>query len=162
MAKRFGWAALLAAFLLAPLAAGAQERNGFDQVVDFSVTLKTLALNAGNPQADFAQQEKYLILNGTITGIQLLDPEQATFRARVELVTGEWDGLEEVRSYRCFVLFEGPEFFRLLPKRKNPASAVQVGVTDRVIVVARAIEPLADPSGGADWLLRGFHLRLLR
>ena len=162
MAKRFGGIALLAALCLAPLAAGAQERNGFDQVVDFSVTLKTLALNADNPQADFARQEKYLILNGTVTGVQLLNPEQATFQARVELVTGEWEGLEEVRSYRCFVLFEGPEFFRLLPKRKNPASAQQVGINDRVIVVARALEPLADGDGRADWLLRGYHLRLLR
>ncbi len=162
MANRCGGIILLAVLLLAPLGASAQERNGFDQVVDFSVTLKTLAQSVDNPQARFVQEGKFLILNGTVTGVQILSPEPAAFQARVELVTGEWDGLEEVHSYRCFVLFEGPEFYRLIPKRKNPASAQQVGLNDRVIVVARALEPLVAEPGKADWLLRGYHLRPLR
>ncbi len=164
MEKRIGATMLLAALLLlGPLAAGGEERSGFDQVVDFSVTLKTLAENADNPQAEFVRQGKFLILNGTVSNIRLLSPEPAGFRAEVELVLGEWAGLEEVHSYRAYVLFEGPQFYRQFPKKKSPSAPPQaIGVNDRVIVVARALELISVEPDRTDWLLRGYHIRALR
>ena len=47
--------------------------------------------------------------------MNILNKEQATFKVRIELITGEWIGLDDVKSYACYIDFTGPEFFKVFP-----------------------------------------------
>lgn len=161
MNRAYRFAVFACLLLFAAAAAGALE--DFDSLVDFSVTLKALSGIDEAGARVYGLKSRYLLLDGTVTGVEFLDPEQERFRAQVELVAGEWVGLEEVRSYRCYVLFEGARFFRLLPGRapRSPDPGV-ILPNDHVLVVARALRVVQDPDGQPVWLLEGVHARPLR
>jgi hypothetical protein len=151
--------ALLA--LAVPLCLPASDREDFDRVTDFSVTIRTLSgLSATQGRALSA---RIVLLDGTVSAMQYINPEQASFAVELELVSGEWVGLEDVKIYRCRVRFEGPEFFPLFPRRapKNP-SPEQVVPNDRLLVAARLVGQTAGQAGEPLWLLRGLHVRPLR
>jgi len=131
-------AVLVCLLLLGARRVGALE--DFDAVVDFSVTLKALAGTDEAAARAYGLKDRYLLLDGTVTAIQFLEPDEERFRAQVELVAGEWIGLEEVRSYRCYLLFQGRRFFRLLPRRapRSPDASL-ILPNDRILVVARPL-----------------------
>ncbi len=135
--------------------------SDFEKIVDFSVTLKTLASAAAGETA--LPPNRLFLLNGTVSEISFLDKEKASFRVRIRLLSGEWIGLEDVKSYACYVTFSGPEFFSVFPARapKNPAPDTVVANT-RVLVVARALGPVDLPIGeGKVMALEGLFLRVL-
>lgn len=153
-------AALFLFILIAPFAS-AIGRGDFDRVVDYSVTLKTIAAAASG--AATLPQNKYFVLDGTVAELTILDKEQASFSVRVQLLSGEWIGMEEVKSYGCYVTFSGPEFFNVFPARapKNPDSTT-VLVNSRVLVVARPLEMTTTPQGEKLLSLEGLYVRVLQ
>ena len=99
----------------------ALSRGDFDRVVDFSVTLKTLAAAAEGRTP--LPTGRMLLLSGTVSDVTILNKDQATFKVRIELITGEWIGLEDVKAYACYVEFSGPEFFKVFPIRAPRTAA---------------------------------------
>ena len=93
----------------------ALSRGDFDRVVDFSVTLKTLAAVAEGKAP--LPTGKMLLLSGTVSDVNILNKDERAFKVRIELITGEWIGLEDVKAYACYVEFSGPEFFKVFPAR---------------------------------------------
>jgi hypothetical protein len=129
--------------------------------VDFSITLKDLAAAAAGEKP--LPQGRLFLLDGTVTGITFLDKEEASFRVRTELMSGEWVGLEDVKSYTCVVTFSGPGWFRLFPARppRNPPPGLVVP-NSRVIIVARPLEIATEPGGRKVVSLEGLALRVLQ
>jgi hypothetical protein len=161
MKRAFRSPVVICLMLVSAALAGALE--DFDSVVDFSVTLKALSGLDEAGARIYGLKSRYLLLDGTVTSIQFLNQEEETFQAQVELVAGEWIGLEDVRSYRCYVLFQGRRFFRLLPRRapRGPDPTVIVP-NDHILVVARALRLVQDEDQEPVWLLEGLHIRPLR
>lgn len=151
----------MALLLASPLCLGAYDRQDFDRIADFSVTIKTLAgLSEGQARG---LAERLLVLDGTIASLQFLDAEQTSFAVEVELVGGEWLGTEDVKIYSCRVRFRGPEYFRRFPRRApRTLSPEQIVLNDRVLVVARLAGRAVAEDGTALWLLDGLHVRSLR
>ncbi len=145
---------LVAAASLLP---GASKAD-FDRVVDFSVTLKTLSQAADGtvPLPD----SRMVLLSGTVSSVTILDKEEPSFKARIELITGEWIGTEDVKAYTCYVDFSGRGFFSTFPSR--PPAQPQPGVVVqnlRVLVVARAVSIVTTPLGEKRVLLEGAYIR---
>ena len=158
---RTGLILLLAAALTGPLAA--YDRKDFDRVVDFAATVKTLDGLSAAQAREQGLLGRLLLLDGTVASLQFLDPEEASFSVEMELVDGEWVGLEEVKIYRCRIRFQGPDFFRQFPRRapKN-LDPSQVTLDDRVLVVAKALLKGGEEAGQPLWLLQGLHVRPIR
>jgi hypothetical protein len=152
---------LAACLLLAATFAPAATRGDFDAVVDFSVSLKTLAAAAAGEAA--LPAGRFFILEGTVSDLTVLDKEEGSFRARIELISGEWIGMEDVKSYTCLVDFSGPAFVEAFPARapREPGPGVVV-LNSRLLVVARPVGSVASPQGGRRILLEGVHFRLLK
>lgn len=148
---------LLAAALTAPAA----TRFEFDSVVDFSVSLKSLAAVAAGEAS--LPSGRLFVLDGTISDLTVLDKEQGSFRARIELISGEWIGTEDVKSYACLIDFAGPGFFKRFPARppRDPAPDI-VLLNSRVIVVARPIGLTTAPQGEKRVLLEGIYVRVIK
>ena len=106
---------------------------------------------------------KLLLLNGTVSSLNFVNPDKEDFLMQMELVSGEWIGLEDVRSYRCHIIFKGPEFHRIFPRRlpKKPSSYM-ISANDRILVAARALNQIQTETGEAIWRLEGFHVRRIR
>ena len=153
----------LLVILLLPGSLFAYDQSDFDRIVDFSFTLKQLNQL---PTADipaFLAADKLLVLNGTVANVRFIDSDEENFQVELELVAGEWEGLENVRSYRCTVLFRGSRFFPVFPRRapKNPAQEF-VSANDRILVTAKAIDKISGEGDEAIWLLEGLHVRRIR
>ena len=151
---------LLTSFALAAAGqtAAALSRADFERIVDFSVTLKDLA--AASDGTARLPDGRFVVLNGTVSDVNVIDKEQASFRVRIELITGEWIGTEDVKSYSCYVDFSGPEFFKVFPVRppRTPGEGTVV-IDSRVIVVGRPVEVTKTPLGEKRVLVQGIFVR---
>jgi hypothetical protein len=150
----------MAAVLLAASAACATglSRADFQRVVDFSITLKDLAAVADGHES--LPTGKIVILNGTVSDVNVISKDEASFRVRIELITGEWIGTEDVKSYTCYVDFTGPEYFKIFPARqpRNPVPGTVV-INSRVIVVGQPVAVTTTPMGEKRVLVQGMFVR---
>jgi hypothetical protein len=138
----------------------ALSRADFDRVVDFSVTLKTLA-SAADGKAPLPVG-KMLLLSGTVSDVSILSKDEATFRVRIELIAGEWIGLEDVKAYACYVDFAGPEFFKVFPARPPRNATPGIVVPDsRVVVIGSAQEVTTSPLGEKRVRVQGAYIRII-
>jgi hypothetical protein len=144
-------AALL--LLILPAAfASAIGRADFDAVVDFSVTMKTVAAAAEGSVR--LPPTKLFLLDGAVSDVTVLDKVQATFKVRIRLLSGEWIGLEDVKGYSCYVSFSGPEYSAMFPAK--------VSANSRILVLARAVAVTESPNGEKLMSLDGLALRVLQ
>lgn len=157
MQRKISFILLFPALLLCHQSLPAYSKSDFDKIVEFSTSLKNLE------QSEFLENGKLLLLNGTISNLQFLDKKRDSFKVMVEMVAGEWIGLEEVRSYHCFVLFAGEEFFSVFPNRKpkNPSSEM-IFLNDRILLLAKASPSTEEMREQGIWLLEGLHVRHLQ
>ena len=154
------FAAFMALFLAAAVAGSAATRADFDRVVDFSVTLKELAAAADGKAA--LPTGRMIILSGTVSNVTIENKDQPTFKVRIELITGEWIGLDDVKAYACYIEFTGPEFFSVFPARA-PAQAVPgiVVQNSRVLIAGRALSIVTTPLGEKRVLMDGAYIRVI-
>ena len=140
------------------LVAGALSRAELDRIIDFSVTLKSLAVAAqsGGP----LPQGKTVLLSGTVSDVNIVNKDPAEFRVRLELIAGEWIGLEDVKSYPCYVDFAGADYARLIPARPpREATHDLVTLNSRVIVIGRVVGVTSAALGGSEALVDGAFIR---
>jgi hypothetical protein len=156
MRNKLGWILAVALVLASPLFAF--DRQDFDRIADFSVTIKTLA---GLSEAG-ALSGRLLLLDGTVASVQFEAPE-SPFAVELELAGGEWIGTEEVKIYLCRVRFRGQEYARRFPRRTSRAPGPgEIVVNDRILVVARLAGRAQAEDGTPLWVLEGLHVRALR
>ncbi len=150
-----------ACLLLAAALSPATPRSDFDAVVDFSVSLKTVAAAAVGQAV--LPAGKLFVLDGTVSELAVLDKEPSRFRARIELLAGEWLGTEDVRSYACYVEFSGPAFSRSFPSRppQDPSSDMAF-LNSRLLVVARVAGVTTSPQGEKRMVMEGLYLRTIQ
>jgi hypothetical protein len=155
-------AVVIAVFLLAATSAAfAATRADFDRVVDFSVTLKTLAAAAEGSQP--LPTGRMIVLTGTVSSVTIVNKDQPTFQVRIELITGEWFGTEDVKAYTCFVDFTGAEFFKVFPARapSQPSGSDVVLQNSRVLVAGRALSIVTTPLGEKRVIVEGASIRVI-
>lgn len=157
MRNKLGWILAVALALASP--SQAFDRQDFDRIADFSVTIKTLAgLAEAGPLAG-----RLLLLDGTVASMQFLEAGEGSFAVELELAGGEWIGTEEVRIYLCRVRFRGQEYIRRFPRRAPRAPGPEeIVVNDRVLVLARLAGRAQAEDGTPLWVLEGLHVRTLR
>lgn len=158
-------ARLLAVLTLSLAAAGlpAISRSDFDKTVDFSVNIKELDQYVTGGKALPERNPRFVLLEGTVSDIMVLDKEEETFQVLVELLSGEWIGTEDVKSHACWIVFSGPEYAKLFPAKapKTPGPGV-VTVNTRLLVVAVAQEVGENAFGEKRVVLEGFRYRVVR
>lgn len=157
MKRKFSFVLLFPALLFCYQILPAYSKSDFDKIVEFSTSLKNLE------QSAFLENDKLLLLNGTVSNLQFLDKKRDSFKIMVEIITGEWIGLDEVISYRCFILFAGEDFFSIFPSRKpkNPSSDM-IFLNDRILLLAQASPSTLEMREQGIWLLDGLRVRHLQ
>jgi hypothetical protein len=138
----------------------ALSRGDFDRVVDFSVTLKTLAAAAEGTTP--LPTGRMLLLSGTVSDVTILNKDEKTFKVRIELIAGEWIGLEDVKAYACYVEFSGPEFFKVFPARApRTVTADVITLNSRVMVVCSPLDIVDAPQGEKHVRAAGTYIRAI-
>jgi hypothetical protein len=149
---------IAAVLLLAAASAQAITRADLERIIDPAVTLKSLSAVASGSAP--LPTGRLALLTGTVSDVSIIDKEKAGFRVRVELITGEWLGLEDVKSYACYVEFSGPEYFAVFPA-KPPRAATPGIVTQntRLVVIGRPVAVVDTPLGAKHVLVEGLFVR---
>jgi hypothetical protein len=80
-----------------------------------------------------------------------------------KIVSGEWIGAEEIRSYQGLVEFWGTEAYKVfLRRREDEASSLMIPQNSRVLVVARLVRPVQSIEEESIWLAEAAHVRKIR
>jgi len=140
------------------LVAGALSRAELDRVIDFSVTLKSLSVAAQN--GDPLPKGRTVLLSGTVSDVAIVNKDPAAFSVRLQLITGEWIGTDDVKSYTCYVDFSGADYASLIPARPpRETNRDLVTLNSRVIVIGRVVGVTSTEFGGTQPLVDGAFIR---
>ena len=102
------------------------------------------------------------MLTGTVSDVNIINKDQATFKVRIELLSGEWFGEEDVKSYACYVEFSGPNTSRCSPRRPpRDATPGVISLSTRVLIVGRAVSVTTTPLGAKHVLVDGAYIRTI-
>ena len=139
-----------------------QSVEGFSDVVDFSTDLKSIATLVSRGAENRIALDKTFVLDGAVASITIADDSKENYTVIIELVSGEWAGLEEVKMYTCYVFFIGQEYSTIFPARRsrrpNPKA---IEVNQEVIVACVMSEVWPNENGDPIAAMYGLDIRRL-
>lgn len=139
---------------------GALERSVPANVVDFSLTLEEIHRILEEHGAAGLPTDRAVLLDGVVAEITVIDPDPESYLAQIDLVSGRWIGLQEVRLYRAYVFVQGSAFAERISARPLPEDATGViALNSRVIVLGSIIDVFVDEDGTRAPIIDGFDLR---
>lgn len=141
----------------------AANESGFDAAVDFSMNIRDIDTLVSQNQARKIDPNKYLVLNGSVASIDIVQPDEKNFVALVELVQGGWTGTEKVSLYQVFIVFSGPEFYKRIPSQppQNPGPDI-IQKNSQLLVIGRFADVGQLPDGKNVAVISGLHARSLQ
>ena len=153
----------LLAFLVPIGTLCAADESSFDSAVDFSMNIREIDTLVKQNQLQKIDPKKYLLLNGAVASINILQPDESNFLALVELVSGDWTGTEKVSLYRVLVVFSGPEYYKRISQQmsQNIASDA-IRANDQLLVVGQFADVLQMPDGTNAAVINAVHARSLQ
>ena len=81
----------------------------------------------------------------------------------MELVSGEWIGTDDVRSYHALLIVSGPESFEVFVRRRTPEPGAQIISNGaKVAALVTVVEPVELTGGTPAWLVQCHHIRAVR
>ena len=156
MRKRILTVALFASI---PLFIFGQSLKDFNEVVDFSVTIRELSAAAAAQDVG-ALPERLVIIDGTVASRLVIDGNAETYVGQVELIGGEWLGVEKVVMYRCYLLLEGPQFANTIPARRSRTKHPdEIDLNSRILVVGELLGLFETDDGAIVPVLATYHIR---
>ena len=152
---------IAATFLLAALPGSGIDQAEFDQTVAFSLSLEEMHRQLQENAQELLSEEKAVVLDGVVASVTVLSQDQNNFQALVELVNGEWQGLEEVVMYRTYVVLHGTEFYNRIRSRENrEPKGPRIQANARVLVAGRIANIVrGEEEGSLIPVVEGFHVR---
>jgi len=122
----------------------------FEAVVNTDVSTASLFQLVQAQAYDQIDVERYFLLEGTVASTTILDPNPETYQALVELVTGEWEGLESIEVSRVYVYLVGPEFADRVPARVPRDPGPEVIQNNQALLVVGSFFGLYNAPDGTE------------
>ena len=164
MKKLAGFLTFLLCLSLFQLAA--LNGDEFNSSVDFPVTLEDLCnFVESQPeeviQAVIAQDRIFLII-GVVDARKIVPTEGDEFLGEIEAITGQWQGLEEVKMFRCITQYRGDQFARMIPARRSRTADPNEIPLNVTVLQAVKLIGTRDYMGQRIPLLEGLNIRIIR
>jgi|GEM_PF-1384589 len=133
------------------------------QTIVPEIDLKTLYLSVNSSQPPEINQNQTLAIDGTVSAREILQPAEEGFIGLLELTVGEWEGLESVEVYRCYVQLEGDRFADMIPAgRTRETSPIEIPLNTKVLVFGTYIGYSEDAQGNRYPVVLGNAVRIIR
>ncbi len=146
--------------LTAVITLSAETNTRQTEIINFDVTLKTLSALISEGKADTIDPQQLLILEGTVSAREVLNPDKENFSGILELSTGEWEGVENVAIYRCYVQLDGSEFAAMIPvRRSRKPNPLEISLNSRVLILGKYIGYSQDENGNKYPVIQGIKVR---
>ena len=147
-------------FLLILLSVSAQTATELETQINFDLSLKDIVFLVESGKSNEIDMNQYIILEGVVSSREVLYADEENFIGMLELSYGEWQGLENVAMYQCFVQLQGLKFATMIPVRRsrtpNPA---EISLNTRILVLGRYLGYSEDEEGKKYPVIEGFKVR---
>ena len=136
-----------------------EDFDDLNKIIDIKVTLKDLATNQTLTN-ELIQSGKYVFVSGTIVSRVVINQEIEDYLAEIEIVDGEWQGFDDVFSYKSIIQLSGSDFHGRIPVRRSRREIPgEIKLNSNVIILAKIIGYKKNDSNEEIPLLQGFYLR---
>ncbi len=147
-------------FMFILLSVSAQVTTNLEAQINFDLSLKDIVLMVETGNSTEIDMNQYIILEGVVSSREVLYTDEENFVGMLELSYGEWQGLENVAMYQCFVQLQGLEFATMIPVRRsrtpNPA---EISLNTRILVLGRYLGYSEDEEGKKYPVIEGLKVR---
>ncbi len=139
------------------------DRKEFDRIVDFSLSIKELDAIVKQERYDLLDPDKMVIIDGAVASITIVEENEDRFLAELEVINGEWEGLERVYMYSCLVQVSGKGFFQRIPNKamKSPLKD-EISQNARILVVGSPQSIRQWEDGTNMLVLDGWYIRTIK
>lgn len=143
----------------------ALDGDEFNGHVDFMVTLEDLCNFVESQPEDVIRtvivQDRIFLIVGTVTTRQVISADEADYVGELEIITGQWQGLEDVKIFRGVTRFSGPQFAGMIPARRSrTADPREIPVNVSVLQAVKLIG-IRDFQGKPVPVFEGINIRIL-
>lgn len=147
-------------FMIILLSLSAQVTTNSEIQINFDLSLKDIVLMVESGRSSEIDMNQYIVLEGVISSREVLFADEENFVGMLELSYGEWDGLENVNMYQCFVQLTGLEFAVMIPARRsrNPNPA-ELSLNTRILVLGQYLGYREDEGGNKYPVIEGYKIR---
>lgn len=147
-------------FLFILLSVSAQVMTNSETQINFDLSLKDIVLLVESGKGNEIDMNQYIILEGIVSSREVLFADEENFVGMLELSYGEWEGLEDVNMYKCFVQLTGLEFAAMIPARRsrNPNPA-EISLNTRILVLGQYLGYTEDEEGNKYPVIEGYKVR---
>ena len=136
-----------------------QTEEEFNQIIDFDVTIRSLAIAAAAEDME-SLPDRLVLIDGTVASRLVIEGNPENYVGQIELIGGEWIGVEDVVMYRCFLLLEGPEFANAIPARRSRTKHPdEIDLNSRILVVGSLLGLFDMDDGTTVAVLDAIHIR---
>jgi len=141
---------------------GAELTSRYRDLVSFDYELEDLASLVNEGRSRDIPKDRILIINGTVSSRQLIDPTEESYFAILELSSGDWEDEEELRLYRCYIQLIGPSFAGTVPDpQSRTIDPKEVPLHADVLLIGRYLGYGEDETGDTFPVLEAVDLRVL-
>lgn len=149
-------------FLCTPFFIFGQTFEDFNGVVDFNTSLGDLDQIAMRGDPD-ALPSRFVIIDGAVASRIIVNADAANFVGELQIVSGEWKGVETVVRYECILVLAGPEYASAIPARRSRrANPNEIELNTRILAVAKAIGLHQREDGTFVPVLQAYFIRKLQ
>lgn len=139
---------ILLALCVSPVSVFSDLKKDFDGIVDFSLTMDNIQKRLDAQGGPAGLTDKLLVLTGAVASVQFLGGEGEGFVAALELVEGEWIGVQDVHMYKAYLIVYGADFEARLPeKRSRDGVENEIMVNSQILAIGRIVDVDTSESG---------------
>jgi hypothetical protein len=149
---------LLFALILSGLSA--QASTDQELQINFDLSLKDIVLMVESGQISEIDMNQYIILDGVVSDRQVLFSDEENYVGVFEISYGEWEGLESVGMYKCYVQIQGLEFASMIPARRSRTpNPLEILLNTHILVLGKYLGYSEDEGGRKFPVIEGFKIR---
>lgn len=114
------------------------QSNDIKGIINTEISLSQLSRLSPEEMDRIIEEDRYLIINGTVSSIMEIERSDTNLILDLHLVNGKWIGLDRVEEYRCIVNISGKEWEPLFPRRtpREPADNM-ILLNNRILVLGK-------------------------
>lgn len=147
-------------FLFILLSLSAQVTANVEMQINFDLSLKDIVLLVESGKSAEIDINQYIILEGVVSSREVVLADEENFVGKLELSYGEWEGLEDVNMYKCFVQLSGLEFAAMIPvRRSRTPDPVEISLNTRILVLGQYLGYSEDENGNKIPVVEGYKVR---
>ena len=147
-------------FLIITFGLSAQAPVDLETQLDFDLSLKDIVLLVESGNSSEIDMNRYIVLDGVVSGREVLFADEENFVGMFEISYGEWEGLENVVMYKCLIQVQGLEFSSMIPVRRsrtpNPA---EIALNTNILVLGKYLGYSEDETGQKYPVIEGIKVR---